>query len=219
MTEGGMTEGTAARPPEGTTAGPSEGTTAGPSEGRTAGPSEGRTRGRGHAPFESWDRPRSGWLLPGRCRNPRRRTLLLEMTTRALFPTILVFSVYLLCAGHYGPGGGFSAGLVAGLAFVLRYTAGGSTDPGALLKIRPSALMGLGLTVAVLTALAPLLVGASVLSSAKLTIPVPLLGELDVVTSLFLDVGVYLLIIGVVLDLLRTLGSGIERDLRATTEG
>ena len=48
------------------------------------------------APFESWDRPRGDWLLPGRCRDPRRRTLMLEMATRALFPTILVFSLYLL---------------------------------------------------------------------------------------------------------------------------
>ena len=70
-----------------------------------------------------------------------------------------------------------------------------------------------------LTALAPLLVGGPVLGSAKLTVPIPLLGELDIVTSLFLDVGVYLLIIGVVLDLLRTLGSGIERDLRSAGEG
>jgi multicomponent Na+:H+ antiporter subunit B len=171
------------------------------------------------APFESWDRPRSAWLLPGRCRNPRQRTLMLEVTARALFPTILVFSVYLLCVGHYGPGGGFSAGLVAGLAFVLHYTAGGSTDPGALVTVRAPVLMGLGLVVAVLTALAPLLVGAPVLSSAKLAVPVPLLGELEIVTSLFLDIGVYLLIVGVVLDLLRALGAGIERDLRAAGEG
>jgi multicomponent Na+:H+ antiporter subunit B len=170
------------------------------------------------APFESWDRPRSAWMLPGRCRTPRRRTLLLEITSRALFPTILVFSVYLLGVGHYGPGGGFSAGLVAGLAFVLRYIAGGSTDPGGLVTIRPPVLMGIGLTVAVSTALAPLLVGAPVLSSAKLTVPLPPLGELDLVTSLFLDVGVYLLIVGVVLDLLRALGSGIERDMRAAGE-
>ena len=170
------------------------------------------------APFESWDRPRSAWMLPGRCRTPRRRTLLLEITSRGLFPTILVFSVYLLCVGHYGPGGGFAAGLVAGLAFVLRYIAGGSTDPGGVLTIRPPVLMGLGLTVAVLTALAPLLGGAPVLSSAKFTVPVPPLGELDVVTSLFLDVGVYLLIVGVVLDLLRALGSGIDRDMRAAGE-
>jgi multicomponent Na+:H+ antiporter subunit B len=169
--------------------------------------------------FESWDRPRMPWLLPGRCRNERRRTLMLEVATRALFPTILVFSVYLLCVGHYGPGGGFSAGLVAGLAFVLRYIAGGSTDPGAVVRVRPPVLMGLGLITAVLTALAPLLADEPVLSTAKLTLPLGPLGELDVVTSLFLDIGVYLLIVGVVLDLLRSLGAGIERDLRAAGEG
>jgi multicomponent Na+:H+ antiporter subunit B len=169
--------------------------------------------------FESWDRPRMPWLLPGRCRNEQRRTLMLEMATRALFPTILVFSVYLLCVGHYGPGGGFSAGLTAGLAFALRYIAGGSTDPGAVVRVRPPVLMGIGLIVAVVSALAPLLAGDPVLSTAKLTVPLGPLGELDVVTSLFLDVGVYLLIVGVVLDLLRSLGAGIERDMRAAGEG
>ena len=201
---------------EGTAAGLGEGVAEESREGTVAELPPGE---REQSPFESWDRPRTAWLLPGRCRTPRQRTLMLEMTTRALFPTILVFSIYLLLVGHYGPGGGFAAGLVAGLAFVLRYTAGGATDPGALVRIRPTVLMGLGLTVTVLTAFAPLLAGAPVLSSAKLKVPVPPLGELSVVTSLFLDVGVYLLIVGVVLDLLRSLGSAIERDLRTAGEG
>ena len=184
-------------------------------EGRVAGTVRGE---RGAAPFESWDRPRSAWMLPGRTRAPRRRTLMLEMVTRALFPVILVFSLYLLLVGHYGPGGGFSGGLVASLAFVLRYLAGGSTDPGALVPIRPPVLMGLGLTIAVGTALAPLLAGEPVLSSAKAAVPLGPLGEVEIVTSLFLDVGVYVLIIGAVLDLLRALGAGIERDMRAAGE-
>jgi multicomponent Na+:H+ antiporter subunit B len=57
-----------------------------------------------------------------------------------------------------------------------------------------------------------------VLSSAKFVVPLGPLGELEIVTSLFLDVGVYLLIVGVVLDLLRALGSGIERDMRGAGE-
>jgi multicomponent Na+:H+ antiporter subunit B len=140
----------------------------------------------------------------------RQRTLLLEMTTRALFPTVLVFSLYLLLVGHYGPGGGFAAGLVAGLAFVLRYIAG----VGSGVRVRPPVLIGLGLTVALLTALAPTLVGAPVLATTKLALDLPVLGHVETQTSLFLDVGVYLLIIGVVLDLLRSLGAGIERDMR-----
>jgi multicomponent Na+:H+ antiporter subunit B len=170
-------------------------------------------------PFEEWDRPFQPWLLPGECRVGRQRTLLLEMTTRVLFRTVLVFSLYLLLVGHYGPGGGFAAGLVAGLAFVLRYIAGGSADPGAVVHPRPPLVMAVGLAMALLTALTPLMFGAQAISSAKLSADLPLLGHVEAQTSLFLDVGVYLLIIGVVLDLLRSLGRGVERDMREGRAG
>jgi multicomponent Na+:H+ antiporter subunit B len=163
--------------------------------------------------FDDWDRPREQWMLPGACRGPRERSLLLEVTTRVLFPIVLVFSLYLLLAGHYSTGGGFSGGLVAGLAFVLRYVAGGSTDAGSGVHVRPPVLIGLGLTVALLVGLTPVAFGAPVLSSAKWAVDVPLLGHVEMQTSLFLDVGVYLLIVGAVLDLLRSLGSGVARDM------
>jgi multisubunit Na+/H+ antiporter MnhB subunit len=79
-------------------------------------------------------------------------------------------------------------------------------------------LIGLGLTVALLAALAPTVVGAPVLTTTKLALDVPLLGHVETQTSVFLDVGVYLLIVGVVLDLLRSLGAGIERDMRDAGE-
>jgi multicomponent Na+:H+ antiporter subunit B len=164
-------------------------------------------------PFEEWDRPREPWLLSGECRREGERSLLLEMTTRAVFATVLVFSLYLLLVGHYGPGGGFSAGLVAGLAFVLRYIAGGSADFGAVMAPRVPAVIGSGLAVALVTGLLPAAFGAPVLSTTKLAADLPLLGTMELQTSLFLEVGVYILIVGVVLDLLRALGSGIERDM------
>ncbi|MGD9990167.1 MnhB domain-containing protein [Pseudonocardia sp.] len=166
-------------------------------------------------PWDRWDAPAEEWMLSGECPVTSGRTLLLELATRVLFPTILVFSLYLLLVGHYGPGGGFAGGLVAGLAFVLRHIAGGRSDGpeiGARVKVRPPVLVGIGLGVAVVTALVPAAFGEPVLSSAKASFDVPLLGHLEVVSSLALDIGVYLLIVGVVLDLLRSLGSGIERD-------
>lgn len=168
--------------------------------------------------WTEWDRPREPWLLTGDCPDPRERTLLLEMTARVVFPTVLVFSLYLLLAGHYAPGGGFSGGLVAGLAFVLRYLAGGRQDVGAAVRVRPPVLIGSGLTIAVLTALAPVLAGNPVLASAKWAVDLPVLGSVELVTSVFLDIGVYLLLLGVVLDLLRSLGAGIEQDARAAGE-
>jgi multisubunit Na+/H+ antiporter MnhB subunit len=168
-------------------------------------------------PFTRWDEPEGDWTLPGVCPVRTDRSLLLEAAARFLFPTVLVFSVYLLLVGHYAPGGGFSGGLVAGLAFVLRYIAGGGSEGaeiGSRLALRPPILMGLGLLVAVLSALAPVAFGAPVLAAATVSFEIPVIGTVDLVSSLVLDVGVYLLILGVVLDLLRSLGSGIERDAR-----
>jgi multicomponent Na+:H+ antiporter subunit B len=144
--------------------------------------------------------------------------LMLAAATRALFPTVLVFSLYLLLVGHYGPGGGFAAGLVAGLAFVLRHIALGGADVRAAVPVRPPVIIGCGLFLAVLTALAPVAFGAPVLASAKIAVELPVLGAISVQTSLFLDLGVYVLIVGVVLDLLRSLGAGIERDMRDAGE-
>jgi len=170
-------------------------------------------RATGPDPDQTWDGPRQPWLLNGDCRGARHRSLLLEITTRAVFPTVLVFSVYLLLVGHYGPGGGFSAGLVAGLAFVLRHIAGGGGDQGTGRAVRPPTVFGAGMAIAVFSALLPLAFGLRVLESAKLAVELPVLGAVELQTSLFLEVGVYLLIVGVVLELLRSLGSGIERDL------
>ncbi|MEQ3554764.1 MnhB domain-containing protein [Pseudonocardia nematodicida] len=165
-----------------------------------------------------WDQPSGRFMLPGRCEDTRERTLVLEAAARLLFPTVLVFSVYLLFEGHYGPGGGFSGGLVAGLAFVLRHIAGGDDNLGSKFRIRPPVIVGTGLSIAVVTGLVPVLFGGAVLESGKITLTFGSFGYIDIVSSLLLDVGVYLLIIGVVLDLLRSLGSGIARDAREAGE-
>ncbi len=149
---------------------------------------------------------------------PAEPNLMLTTATRALFPTVLVFSLYLLLVGHYGPGGGFAAGLVAGLAFVLRHIAMGGADVRATVPVRPPVIIGSGLSIAVLAAFAPVAFGAPVLASAKIAADLPLLGKISVQSSLFLDIGVYVLIVGVVLDLLRSLGAGIERDMRDAGE-
>ena len=53
-----------------------------------------------------------------------------------------------------------------------------------------------------------------VLQSAVVDVQVPLLGELHLVSSVLFDVGVYLVVVGLVLDLLRALGSHIDRDIQ-----
>ncbi|PXY19292.1 MnhB domain-containing protein [Prauserella muralis] len=169
--------------------------------------------------WEQWDLPTEAWLRSERGSEGWPRSLQLEVTVRVLFPTVLVFSVYLLLAGHHAPGGGFSGGLVAGLAFVLRYVAGGSVELASAARIKPPAVIGAGLSVAVLTALVPVAFGHPVLASTHWEWHVAGFGDVKLATNLFFDIGVYLLIVGLVLDLLRSLGAGIEtRDLEREQE-
>ncbi len=165
--------------------------------------------------WTNWDTPTERWLLTGFPRDSRERSVLLELAARIVFPTVLVLSLYLLFVGHYRVGGGFSGGLVAGQAFVLRHLAGGRLDDSSTLSMRPPVLIGVGLAIAVLTGFIPTLFGEVVLESEIYKFAVPVLGQIKLVTNLFLDVGVYMLLLGVVLDLLRTLGSGIEANAAA----
>ena len=155
--------------------------------------------------------PRSRWLAAGSTVDPRRRSLVLEVVTRLLFHAVVVFSLFLLFAGHNQPGGGFAGGLVAGLALVLRYLAGGRYELAEAAPVDPGRLMGLGLLLAGGTAAAGFLLGGQVLESGYLDVTVPVLGDVALVSALVFDVGVYLIVVGLVLDVLRSLGAELDR--------
>jgi multicomponent Na+:H+ antiporter subunit A len=156
---------------------------------------------------------RRAWLAGPRTLPPDRRSIIFEVVARLLFPVLVVFAIYLLLAGHNDPGGGFAAGIVTGLALMVRYLAGGRYELDEAAPVDAGVLMGTGLFVAAASALAPLAFGGVVLQSAQLDLHLPLLGELHVVTSTFFDIGVYLVVVGLMLDLLRAFGSRIDRQI------
>ncbi|TRW82768.1 Na+/H+ antiporter subunit A [Mycolicibacterium sp. 018/SC-01/001] len=153
------------------------------------------------------------WLRGSELRDPRNRSLVLEVATRLIFPVMMVLSAYFFFAGHNTPGGGFAGGLMAGLALVLRYLAGGRYELGEALPLDAGKILGAGLALAAGTATASLLLGAPVLSSALIQIDVPVLGTVKFVTALFFDLGVYLIVVGLVLDVLRSLGAQIDDEI------
>ncbi|CCG01456.1 Na+/H+ antiporter subunit A [Blastococcus saxobsidens] len=157
--------------------------------------------------------PRAQWLAASVALAPERRSVILEVVTRILFHTIVVFSLYLLFSGHNQPGGGFAGGLVAGLALVLRYLAGGRYELGEAAPVDPGLLLGLGLLLAGGTGIVGLVLGADVLQTAILETTLPVLGDVKLVTSLFFDIGVYLIVVGLVLDILRSLGAELDRQV------
>ncbi|PRY69016.1 multisubunit sodium/proton antiporter MrpA subunit /multisubunit sodium/proton antiporter MrpB subunit [Glaciihabitans tibetensis] len=154
---------------------------------------------------------RGSWLLAGRTLDARNRSILLEVVVRLIFHSLMVLSIYLLFAGHNAPGGGFAAGLVAGLAFAARYLAGGREELAAATPLDAGKLLGAGLTLAVGTALVPLFFGVDALTSTWVSGHVWLFGELEFVTSTIFDIGVYFVVIGLALDVLRSLGSEVDR--------
>ncbi|SNS64429.1 Na+/H+ antiporter subunit A [Rhodococcoides kyotonense] len=158
------------------------------------------------------------WLLGGDLIDPRHRSLILEVTTRLIFPTIMVLSVYFFFSGHNAPGGGFAGGLTAGLALVLRYLAGGRYELGEAVPIDAGKILGLGLILASGTAISSMFLGAPALSSATLEVTLPVLGDIKLVTALFFDLGVYLIVVGLVLDVLRSLGARLDAQVEMQSQ-
>jgi multicomponent Na+:H+ antiporter subunit A len=140
-----------------------------------------------------------------------RRSVVLETVVRLAFHTVLVLGVYLLFAGHNQPGGGFIGGLVTGAAFLLRYVAGGRAELRTAVPVDPRLPLAAGLLVAGLTGLGALFAGGDYLESAYVEVDVPVLGAVKAVSALAFDIGVYLVVVGLVLGLLRTLGAEAER--------
>lgn len=150
------------------------------------------------------------WILAGYKLLPEHRSIILEVAVRLIFHALIIVSVYLLLAGHNSPGGGFAAGLVAGLALVARYLAGGRHELGATVTLDAGRILGLGLILATGTALVPLFFEQSALASTWFEIPLGPLGEITFVTSTVFDIGVYFVVFGLMLDVLRSLGAEID---------
>lgn len=143
--------------------------------------------------------------------HPLRRSVIFEIATRLLFPTMVVVAVFLLFSGHNAPGGGFAAGLVVGIALTVRYLAGGRYELGAAAPVHPGLLLGSGLFLSAGVGLLALLFGNQVLESTILQWDVPVIGHVKLVTSLFFDVGVFGVVVGLVLDVLRSLGAEVDQ--------
>ena len=161
-----------------------------------------------------------GRFLPGVVELERsQRSVVLEVSTRVLFPTMIMLSLWLLFVGHNSPGGGFAGGVLAGLAFVLRYLAGGRHELGEAMPIPAGYLLGSGLFIAAAGGALPLAYGGAVLQSVPVHVSLGPLGVVHFTTAMVLDIGVYLLVIGVVVDLIAALGAEVDRQSERAMRG
>lgn len=128
------------------------------------------------------------------------KSMILHQAGRVLFPWLIVLSLIVLYRGHNLPGGGFIGGLIAATAFLIASLGDSVQEARRLLRIEPTALMGIGLGVAILSGLPGVFADTPFLTGEWLPdFSLPLLGKIHLGTPLVFDVGVYLTVIGFVL--------------------
>ncbi|MBO9588847.1 MAG: monovalent cation/H+ antiporter subunit A [Devosia sp.] len=113
-----------------------------------------------------------------------------------MFPVVVVVAIYMLMRGHDLPGGGFIAGIIMSLAFILQYLAGGTRWVEERLRILPLLWIGWGLLLALLTGVGAMVLGAPFLTSAFAYADIPLIGKVPMATALIFDLGVFALVVG-----------------------
>lgn len=131
---------------------------------------------------------------------------LLATGARTMVPTLTLFSIYLLFVGHDIPGGGFAGGLVASIGLLVMFLAFGERGLRRALPVDSLTVMGTGLLLAVAAGLIGILSGDAFLAYTFRSFDLPLVGELKVSSLLLFDLGVYVLVIGVVETALQRLG-------------
>lgn len=125
----------------------------------------------------------------------------IELGVRAVSPLALLAAAFLFFAGHNRPGGGFAAGLVIGAVMGLRMVA------GMPFPARPGRFLAAGAILAGLTSLAPLLWGDTFFDQAVVDVTVPVLGKIKSGSAAVFDVGVVLIVVGLVVAVLDGLGA------------
>ncbi len=126
------------------------------------------------------------------------KNVLVQFVARILFLPILILSVTVFLRGYSAIGGGFSAGLLAAIGFILQMIAFGYREVYDSLHLNYAHYAALaGLLIALGAAFGPTLFGYPPSS----TFPRPggsviEIGTLELDTAILFDFGVYLLVLG-----------------------
>lgn len=129
------------------------------------------------------------------------RSLVVREGIRLASPLAAVVGTMLFFAGHNQPGGGFAAGLVFGAICALRSVV------GLAVPRHPIRMMAIGGTIVGLVAVAPLVVGDVGLDQYVWETTVPILGKVKTGTALIFDLGVTVIVVGLIVAVLDGLGA------------
>lgn len=118
---------------------------------------------------------------------------ILRTVARFAVPITAWVSVVIFMQGHNLPGGGFVAGVLAAAAGAMYLLAFGLQRAARITWWKISVL---GLIISVTTGTVPFLLGRPYMQHAIWHFPLPLIGEYELPTATFFDLGVYLIVLG-----------------------
>lgn len=124
---------------------------------------------------------------------------------RLLLPLSFVVAAHLLLRGHNESGGGFVAGLIVAVAFLMQYLVAGTRWVEARVRLLPTRWIGFGLLLAGVTGLGAVAVGFPFLTTHTAHVTLPLVGEVHLPSATFFDLGVFAVVVGATLLILTAL--------------
>lgn len=129
---------------------------------------------------------------------------------RLLLAPSLVVAVAIMVKGYSDVGDGFSAGVIVALAVSLQYVASGTRRAEAELPLlrRAPLVAGAGLLLALAVGFFPVLTGKPIFTHWPPPGVHPItIGTLEILTAVVFDVGVFLLVVGVLVILVHQLAA------------
>jgi len=136
-----------------------------------------------------------------------RHPMMMVVATRVMMPIALMVGAFIFLRGHNEPGGGFIAGLIVAIAFLMQYMASGFAWAEARQRITYHATIGIGVLIASLTGIGSWLAGRPFLTSDFGYLHFPPIEEFEWATAIAFDIGVFLTVVGAVMLALNSLSS------------
>jgi monovalent cation:proton antiporter len=129
----------------------------------------------------------------------------LQVAAKILVFIILIFSVYILFAGHHNPGGGFIGGLITSSALVLLYLAFDLQSVRDIIPFPFNRIAAAGVITSVLTGTASMLLDLPFLFQSYTYVNLPLLGKTEIASALAFDLGVYMTVVGTTMTIITSI--------------
>lgn len=124
-------------------------------------------------------------------------TPLVRLVSTAIFPVAFLISMTHLVEAETGPGDGFTAGIISALGLTLEYVVFGAREMHRRFPwLRAEHGLMLGITIALVAALLPLVTGRPVLAMQAVHLDLPLLGDITLKQTMLFDIGIYFVVLG-----------------------